>query len=148
MLHREKVLTSSAEVTTDSIAGNVTPPKSGRNHIAGVEVEQQRVHVAQAARGETTSPKGVQEMSGDKATSPESGRTSCTRRSISAQGGVQVAQDADSTVPQRHQQQQDMVSSLKHRSFSRAIIGYETQWCAAAADALARLCEELKLSDV
>ena len=138
--------TSSAEEATEPTAGNVTPPESGRNHIAGVEVEQQRVHVAQAARGETTSPIGVREMSGDTATPPEGGGTSCTRKS--AHGGVQVAQDVDSTNPQRHQQQQNMVSSLKQRTLSRAMIGYETQWYAAAADALARLGEELKLSDV
>ena len=43
---------------------------------------------------------------------------------------------------------ENMVSSLKQRTLSRAIIGYETQWYAAAADALARLGEELELSDV
>ena len=59
-----------------------------------------------------------------------------------------MAQDVDSTNPQRHQQQQNMVSSLKDRTLSRAIIGFETQWYAAAADALARLGEELELSDV
>ena len=69
---------------------------------------------------------------------------------------VQVAPDA-STNSQQHQQsaqqapqdvQQEMIGALRQRSFSPAIVGYETQWLAAAVGALARLEDELRLSDI
>ena len=77
-----------------------------------------------------------------------------------AQVGVQAAHGAapaSSTNSEQHQQpaqqaqqdvQQEMIGALKQRSFSPAIVGYETQWLAAAVDALARLENELKLSDI
>ena len=77
-----------------------------------------------------------------------------------AQVGVQAAHGAapaSSTNSEQHQQpaqqaqqdvQQEMIGALKQRSFSPAIVGYETQWLAAAVDALARLEDELKLSDI
>ena len=44
--------------------------------------------------------------------------------------------------------QQEMTGPLKERSFRPAIVGYGTSWLAAAVDALARLGDELQLSDI
>ena len=138
-------IVSPAGAVTGPSAARVAP--TGSNHTA--VVTQQGGHATQAALEEITSPLGVTAaLHGDKMASV----IVAPHRGVAAQVGVQVAPDA--ALPdckqraQQDVQQQEMIRALKHRSFSRAIVGYETQWLAAAVDALARLEDELQLSDI
>ena len=164
-LHRHAVLTSEsvgphrgqgnggfaslAEVS----AVRVTPGHLGlgRNHTTETQLGE---HATQATLGGTASPLGA------AAALPENIATLQEAATARAQVGVQVAHGtapASGTNSQQHQQsaqqapqdvQQEMIGALKQRSFSPAIVGYETQWLAAAVDALARLEDELQLSDI
>jgi len=145
-------LASLAEVEPLS-AVRVTPDQLGlgRNHTAEAQLGE---HATQATLGVTASPLEA------AAVLPEDRVSSQGVATARAQVGVQAAHGAapaSSTNSEQHQQpaqqaqqdvQQEMIGALKQRSFSPAIVGYETQWLAAAVDALARLEDELKLSDI
>ena len=120
----------------------------GRNHTTETQLGE---HATQATLGGNASPLGA------AAALPEDIATLQEAATARAQVGVQVAHGtapASGTNSQQHQQsaqqapqdvQQEMIGALRQRSFSPAIVGYETQWLAATftVDALARLEDEL-----
>ena len=95
------------------------------------------------ASGETAS------SSGDMAARLGVPATSTRSRAIAARGGVTAAQMGAQVAPRANATTRSgvghLIAELRKRANSSAVTGFETEWHAAAADALSRLEAELKV---